>query len=92
MLYIEPQLWELAGASIAFIIIIRGLLFRKEWGEKLFFICIFLFLLPFMHWSYMTSISTLLNGLIFISSGMLLLILMLPQLYQPLFNKDIPSK
>lgn len=99
MLYIEPQLWELVVGSIAgiiILIIIVGLLFRKEWARKAFLYTylpsFLIFLLPFMHWSYMTSISTLLNALAFVSSGMLVLILMLPQLYQPLFNKDTPSK
>ena len=92
-LYIEPQIWEIAVIGIAgliLLIILIGLFIRKEWARKAYlytFILSFLvYFMPYMHWFYMSSIASLCNDLAFVCSGMLLMILISPQLYQPLFS------
>ena len=95
-LYIEPQIWEIAVIGIAgliLLIILIGLFMRKEWARKAYlytFILSFLvYFMPYMHWFYMSSIAALCSDLAFVCSGMLLMILIFPQLHQPLFsNKD----
>lgn len=98
-LYIEPQMWEIAVMGIVgiiLLIIIIGLLMRKEWARKAYlytFILSFLvYFMPYMHWFYMSSIASLCNDLAFVCSGMLLMILISPQLYQPIFHKETISK
>ena len=95
----EIHLWELGVIMVVTLIasiIIIGLFMRKEWARKTYiytFIPFYLvYLLPFMRWSYMTGLSSIFNNLAFVSSGMLLLILILPQLYQPIFHKESTSK
>ena len=99
MLMPEPQLWELGVVGIAIVVTILifiGLFMRKEWARKAyiytFIPAYFVYLLPFARWSYMTGLATIFDSLAFVCSGILLLILILPQLYQPLFYKDKVSK
>ena len=90
-LYLEPQSWELTVMAIAGIIILTitiGLLLKKEWARKAylytFFPTFLLYFMPSMHWIYMTSYAAIFNDLAFVCSGVLLMILVTPSLYQPI--------
>ncbi|QIO07575.1 hypothetical protein [Acinetobacter lanii] len=92
-LYIEPQMWEISVMLIVgmiLLIIVIGLLLRKEWARKAYLFTIIpsflIYFMPYMQWFYMTSSAALFNDLAYICSGMLLMILIMPQLYKPLFN------
>lgn len=93
-LYLEPQSWELTVMGIAGIIILTitiGLLLKKEWARKAylytFFPTFLLYFVPYMHWIYMSSFATIFNDLAFVSAGILLIILVTPSLYQPIFQE-----
>ncbi len=93
-LYLEPQSWELTVMAIAGIIILTitiGLLLKKEWARKAylytFFPTFLLYFMPSMHWIYMTSYAAIFNDLAFVCSGVLLMILVTPSLYQPIFQE-----
>ncbi len=93
-LYLEPQSWELTLMAIAGIIILTitiGLLLKKEWARKAylytFFPTFLLYFMPSMHWIYMTSYAAIFNDLAFVCSGVLLMILVTPSLYQPIFQE-----
>ena len=92
-LYLEPQSWELTVMGIAGIIILTitiGLLLKKEWARKAylytFFPTFLIYFMPYMHWIYMSSYAAIFNDLAFVCSGILLMILVTPSLYQPLFQ------
>lgn len=92
--FIEPKMWEIGVcivALIVFIVILVGLLLRQEWGRKLFiysYIPSFvLYFLPSGYWVYMSSIASLFYDVANMLLGMLLLILLIPSLYQPIFDK-----
>ena len=94
-LYLEPQSWELSVmgiAGIVLLIITIGLLLKKEWARKAylytFFPTFLLYFMPYMHWIYMTSYAAIFNDLAFVCSGILLMILVTPSLYQPIFEHD----
>lgn len=93
-LYLEPQSWELTVMGIAGIIILTitiGLLLKKEWARKAylytFFPTFLLYFMPYMHWIYMSSFAAIFNDLAFVSAGILLMILVTPSLYQPIFQE-----
>ena len=93
-LYLEPQSWELTVMAIAGIIILTitiGLLLKKEWARKAylytFFPTFLLYFMPYMHWIYMSSFAAIFNDLAFVSAGILLMILVTPSLYQPIFQE-----
>ncbi len=93
-LYQEPQSWELSVMGIAGIIILTitiGLLLKKEWARKAylytFFPTFLLYFVPYMHWIYMSSFAAIFNDLAFVSAGILLMILVTPSLYQPIFQE-----
>lgn len=92
MLYVEPQMWEISVIMILgtiLLIISIGLFMRKEWARKVyiytFIPSLLVYFMPYMHWFYMSSYAAIFNELAYICSGILLLILILPQLYQPIF-------
>ncbi|BCX76052.1 hypothetical protein TOL5_42520 [Acinetobacter sp. Tol 5] len=94
-LYQDPQTWELAVMSVAGLIILIitfGLCLKKEWARKAylysFFPTFLLYFMPYMHWIYMTSYAAIFNDLAFVCSGILLMILVTPSLYQPIFEHD----
>ena len=93
-LYLEPQSWELTVMGIAGIIILTitiGLLLKKEWARKAylytFFPTFLLYFVPYMHWIYMSRFAAIFNDLAFVSAGILLMILVTPSLYQPIFQE-----
>lgn len=93
-LYLEPQSWELTVMGFAGIIILTitiGLLLKKEWARKAylytFFPTFLLYFMPYMHWIYMSSFAAIFNDLAFVSAGILLMILVTPSLYQPIFQE-----
>jgi len=94
-LYQDPQAWELGVMSIAGLIILIitfGLCLKKEWARKAylytFFPIFLIYFMPFMHWIYMTSYAAIFNDLAFVCSGILLMILVTPSLYRPIFEHD----
>ena len=94
-LYLEPQAWELGVMAIAgliLLIITTGLFLKKEWARKAylytFFPTFLIYFMPYMHWIYMTSYAAIFNDLAFVCSGILLMILVTPSLYQPIFKHD----
>lgn len=93
-LYQDPQTWELGVMSIAgliLLIITIGLLIKKDWARKAylytFFPTFLIYFMPYMHWIYMSSFAAIFNDLAFVCSGILLMILVTPSLYQPLFQE-----
>ncbi len=93
-LYLEPQSWELTVMGVAGIVILTitiGLFLKKEWARKAylytFFPTFLLYFMPYMHWIYMSSFAAIFNDLAFVCSGILLMILVTPSLYQPLFKE-----
>ena len=93
-LYLEPQSWELTVMGVAGIIILTitiGLFLKKEWARKAylytFFPTFLLYFMPYMHWIYMSSFAAIFNDLAFVCSGILLMILVTPSLYHPLFQE-----
>ncbi len=94
-LYQDPQTWELmimGIAGIVLLIITTGLFLKKEWARKAylytFFPTFLIYFMPYMHWIYMTSYAAIFNDLAFVCSGILLMILVTPSLYQPIFEHD----
>ena len=94
-LYQDPQNWELTVmgiAGIALLIITVGLCLKKDWARKAylytFFPTFLIYFTPYMHWVYMTSYAAIFNDLAFVCSGILLMILVTPSLYQPIFEHD----
>ena len=93
-LFLEPQSWELTVMGIAgfvLLIITLGLLLKKEWARKAylytFFPTFLIYFMPYMHWIYMSSFAAIFNDLAFVSAGILLMILVTPSLYQPIFQE-----
>ncbi|RZG44067.1 hypothetical protein [Acinetobacter wuhouensis] len=93
-LYQDPQTWELTImgiAGIVLLIITTGLFLKKEWARKAylytFFPTFLLYFMPYMHWIYMSSFAAIFNDLAFVSAGILLMILVTPSLYQPIFQE-----
>jgi len=94
-LYQDPQTWEFAVMAIVgliLVVITIGLLLKKDWARKAylytFFPAFLLYFMPYMHWIYMTSYAAIFNDLAFVCSGILLMILVTPSLYQPIFEYD----
>jgi len=94
-LYQDPQTWEFAVMVIVgliLVVITIGLLLKKDWARKAylytFFPAFLLYFMPYMHWIYMTSYAAIFNDLAFVCSGILLMILVTPSLYQPIFEYD----
>ena len=94
-LYLEPQSWEigiLSGFGLLLIVITIGLLLRKEWARKAFLYTFFptflVYFMPYMHWIYMSSYAAIFNDLAFVCSGILLMVLATPALYQPIFKDE----
>ncbi|WP_228199594.1 hypothetical protein [Acinetobacter sp. WCHAc010052] len=93
-LYRDPQNWEaviVIPLFIALIAISIGLFRKKEWARKAyiytFFPTFLIYFMPYMHWIYMSSYAAIFNDLAFVCSGILLMILVTPSLYQPLFQE-----
>lgn len=93
-LYRAPQNWEAVIVILLFIALMAitiGLFRKKEWARKAyiytFFPTFLIYFMPYMHWIYMSSYAAIFNDLAFVCSGILLMILVTPSLYQPLFQK-----
>ncbi|MDV2470540.1 hypothetical protein QR674_16310 [Acinetobacter chinensis] len=93
-LYRDPQNWEAVIVILLFIALMAitiGLFRKKEWARKAyiytFFPTFLIYFMPYMHWIYMSSYAAIFNDLAFVCSGILLMILVTPSLYQPLFQK-----
>lgn len=93
----EPQMWELVALviiSIYCIIILvslLGVLFLKEWARKIYiysyFPTFFIFAFPpYISWQYMSGISASFANLSIALSALVWGILIVPSLYQPLFQ------
>lgn len=96
VLFQEPQLWEwtiIGSVVILFIIAEVGLLMLKEWARKLyvygFFPVLLIYLLPSFSWSFMQGIGAIFYDLSNITSTLIWGILVVPSLYQPLFQKNV---
>ena len=94
-LYINPKTWEftvMVFAGIVILTITIGLLLKKEWARKAYLFTFFptflIYFMPYMHWIYMSSFAAIFNDLAFVCSGILLMILVTPSLYQPIFEHD----
>lgn len=94
-LYINPKTWEFTVMTFAGIVILTitiGLLLKKEWARKAYLFTFFptflIYFMPYMHWIYMSSFAAIFNDLAFVCSGILLMILVTPSLYQPIFEHD----
>ena len=92
--WIEPKQWEWMTYIIAIAVLLTaliGILLRAEWGRKLFlysyFLSYLLYFLPSMQWVYMSKLASLFYDAANIFLGMLLLVLLMPSLYQPIFAK-----
>jgi len=96
VLSINPQNWELVITCILLIGLFAGLigLFAfKEWARKLyvysFFPLLLIYLLPSFSWTFMSGFGAIFYELGGILTTMLWGILIVPSLYQPLFQKSI---
>lgn len=96
VLFQEPQLWEwtiIGSVVILFIIAEVGLLMLKEWARKLyvygFFPVLLIYFLPSFSWSFMQGIGAIFYDLSNIISTLIWGILVVPSLYQPLFQKNV---
>lgn len=92
--WIEPKQWEWMIYIIAIAVLLTaliGVLLRVEWGRKLFLysylLSYLLYFLPSMQWVYMSKLASLFYDAANIFLGMLLLVLLMPSLYQPIFAK-----
>ena len=92
----DPQNWELAITSILFIgmvAVLIGLFAFKEWARKLyvysFFPILLIYLLPSYSWTYISGLGAIFYEISCILSTLILGILIVPSLYQPLFQKNI---
>lgn len=92
----DPQNWELAITSILFIgmvAVLIGLFAFKEWARKLyvysFFPLLLIYLLPSFSWTYISGLGAIFYEISCILSTLILGILIIPSLYQPLFQKNI---
>lgn len=94
-LYQDPQTWELGVIAIVgliLLVITVGLFLKKEWARKAylytFFPTFLIYFMPYIHWIYMSSYAAIFNDLAFVCSGILLMILVTPSLYQPIFEQS----
>ncbi|MBH2002529.1 MAG: hypothetical protein I8H98_09740 [Moraxellaceae bacterium] len=92
----DPQNWELAITNILFIgmvAVLIGLFAFKEWARKLyvysFFPILLIYLLPSYSWTYISGLGAIFYEISSILSTLILGILVVPSLYQPLFQKNI---
>ena len=92
----DPQNWELAITyilSIGLFIVAIGLLLLKEWARKLyvysFFPLLLIYLLPSFSWIFFSGLGAIFYEISCILSTLILGILIVPSLYQPLFQKNI---
>ncbi|MFM6906928.1 MAG: hypothetical protein ACKOUU_13095 [Acinetobacter tjernbergiae] len=92
----DPQNWELAITfilSIGLFVVAIGLLLLKEWARKLyvysFFPLLLIYLLPSYSWTYISGLGAIFYEISCILSTLILGILIVPSLYQPLFQKNI---
>ncbi|MBP8006753.1 MAG: hypothetical protein KAZ18_07665 [Acinetobacter sp.] len=95
-LSINPQNWELVIIYIlliGFFAVFIGLFRFKEWARKLyiygFFPVLLIYLLPSSSWSFMQGIGAIFYELGNIISTLIWGILVVPSLYQPLFQKNV---
>ncbi|ENW96726.1 hypothetical protein [Acinetobacter sp. NIPH 298] len=95
-LSINPQNWELVIIYIlliGFFAVLIGLFRFKEWARKLyiygFFPVLLIYLLPSFSWSFMQGIGAIFYELGNIISTLIWGILVVPSLYQPLFQKNV---
>ncbi|MDF2419028.1 hypothetical protein GWP85_16175 [Acinetobacter beijerinckii] len=95
-LSIDPQNWELVITCILLIGLFAGLigLFTfKEWARKLyvysFFPLLLIYLLPSFSWTFMSGFGAIFYELGGILTTLLWGILIVPSLYQHLFQKSI---
>lgn len=93
-LAIDPQIWELVIINIlapAFFILFIGLFLFKEWARKLYvysFVPILLiYLLPSFSWTFMSNLGAIFYELSSIFGTLIWGILVMPSLYQPLFQE-----
>lgn len=93
-LSINPQNWELVITCILLIGLFAGLiglLAFKEWARKLyiysFFPLLLIYLLPSFSWTFMSGFGAIFYELGGILTTLLWGILVVPSLYQPLFQK-----
>jgi hypothetical protein len=93
-LAIEPQIWELVIISIfvvGYFAVIIGLFLFKEWARKLYvysFVPILLiYLLPSFSWTFMSNLGAIFYELSSIFGTLIWGILVMPSLYQPLFQE-----
>lgn len=90
----DPQNWELAITSILFIgmvTVLIGLFAFKEWARKLyvysFFPILLIYLLPSYSWTFISGLGAIFYEISSILSTLILGILVVPSLYQPLFQE-----
>lgn len=91
----DPQNWELAISyilSIGLFVVAIGLLLFKEWARKLyvysFFPLLLIYLLPSFSWIFISGLGAIFYEISCILSTLILGILIVPSLYQPLFQKN----
>ena len=96
----EPQLWELIILGFlgiyACVICISfiGLFFFKNWARKIYIYTFFpnffiLILPPYISWTYMSGLSNAFYDLNTVFLTLVWGILVIPSLYQPIFNKEL---
>jgi hypothetical protein len=92
----DQQNWELVISSILSISVFAaliGLFMFKEWARKLyvytFFLSLLIYLLPSYSWTFMSGLGAIFYELGGILTTLLWGILVVPSLYQPLFQKNI---
>ena len=91
----DPQNWELAITCIlpiGLFVVAIGLLLFKEWARKLyvysFLPLLLIYLLPSFSWIFISGLGAIFYEISCILSTLILGILIVPSLYQPLFQKS----
>ncbi|ENX44132.1 hypothetical protein [Acinetobacter sp. NIPH 2100] len=95
LLATEPQNWEviISGLlAIGLLIVLIGLLLFKDWARKVyvysFFPLLLFYLLPSYSWTFISGLSAIFYELGNILSTLIWGVLVVPSLYQPLFEKN----
>ncbi len=93
LLYVEISSWLMwlciLVLTVALVNLI-GLLLKKEWARKLYILTMIIF--PFGYLLdpnpviYMSQWALVFNDLCYVALGMLFIILLVPNLYEPIFN------
>lgn len=95
LLYIEISPWMMSLGILVLVVLMIdmvGLILKKEWARKLYIFTMILspfgYIIDVHELIYMSNLALMFNDLCYVAQGVLLVILLSPDLYTPIFNKN----